>query len=89
MMFPLYDTYHAVHNDEHDDLPWCDECEFQPAAPWSILCQQCDNYFGGTKGVDRYNKDLEMENLGVFKDIDDSSSEDELDTSFNSGYSEW
>ena len=62
MTFDLYDVYLNIHEgDPGDQYLTCDECEYEPAAPWSYLCEMCDKYFGGMKGRDLYNEELAKE----------------------------
>ena len=93
MDFPLYNSYLTIHSDdEYDDVEpvECDECTTQPAAPWSILCWMCCEYFGGAKGRDKYNEDLEKEqNCWETDTVYSLTNSFCLDTSFNSEYSEW
>ena len=54
------DNYH------HPPPPYllcvCEACHHDFSAPcYSDLCPECDNYFGGVEGLDRYNRQLEQE----------------------------
>ena len=82
MNLGIYKDYKNIHESDQDDQYfYCDKCTYEPAAPWSYLCEMCDKYFGGMRGRDRYNEDLAREkeansNYHTSGDYSDSSDSD-------------
>ena len=74
----FFETYKSLHDDpEMYDNGLCDECHDSLAAPWTILCHDCDEYFGSIDNRNRYNYELRLERGYFEPDYSDCFSSDE------------